>query len=63
MRRNPNITLPELYGKLRTDKVYSRHVCSLFRVMRKLGYFINKEQHKKYVPKPYDTPKELGIKW
>ena len=63
MRRNPNITLPELYGKLRTDKGYSRHACSLFRVMRKLGYFVNKEQHKKYIPKPYDTPKELGIKW
>ena len=48
MRRNPNITLPELYGKLRTDKGYSRHACSLFRVMRKLGYFVNKEQHRKY---------------
>ena len=47
MRRNPNITLPELYGKLRTDKGYSRHACSLFRVMRKLGYFVNKEKQKK----------------
>ena len=47
MRRNPNITLPELYGKLRTDKGYSRHACSLFRVMRKLGYFVNKEHSKK----------------
>ena len=63
MRRNPNITLSELYGKLRTDKGYSRHACSLFRVMRKLWYFVNKEKHNKYVPKPYDTPKELGIKW
>ena len=28
-RRNPQITLPELYGKLRTEKGYSRHACSL----------------------------------
>ena len=31
---------------------------------RKLGYLQEKKQKKtKYVPKPYDTPKELGIKW
>ena len=30
-RRNPHITLPELYGKLRTEKGYSRHAfCSTF---------------------------------
>lgn len=63
LRRNPNISLCELYGKLRTDKGYSRHACSLFRVMRKLGFYVNRESHQKYVPKPYDTPKELGIKW
>lgn len=63
MRRNPNISLSELYGKLRIDKGYSRHAASLYRVMKKLGYYINKEQHKKYIPKHYDTPKELGIKW
>ena len=63
LKRNPNISLCELYGKLRTDKGYSRHACSLFRVMRKLGFYVNKESHQKYVPKPYDTPKELGIKW
>lgn len=63
LRRNPNISMSELYGKLRVDKGYSRHACSLFRVMRKMGYFVNKEKHTKYSPKPYDTPKELGIKW
>lgn len=63
MRRNPNISLSELYGKLRVDKGYSRHAASLYRVMRKLGYYVNKEEHKKYIPKHYDTPKELGIKW
>ena len=62
-RRNPNISLPELYGKLRTEKGYSRHACSLFRVMRKMGYYVNKEKRIKYVPKHYDTPKQIGIKW
>lgn len=62
-RRNPNISLSELYGKLRTEKGYSRHACSLFRLMRKMGYFTHKENHKKYIPKHYDTPKQLGIKW
>jgi len=64
IRRNPNISMIELYGKLRIEKGYSRHACSLFRVLRKLG-FVNQKQHSytKYTPKPYDTPKELGIKW
>ena len=63
MRRNPNISMCELYGKLRTERGYSRHACSLFRVMRKMGYYVNKEKHEKYKPKHYDTPTELGVKW
>ena len=63
IRRNPNITLPELYGKLRTEKGYSRHACSLFRVIRKMELNIVKETHEKYVPKKYDTPTMIGIKW
>ena len=39
MRRNPHISLPELYGKLRIHKAYRRHPASLYRCMRKLGYF------------------------
>jgi transposase len=62
LRRNPTITMPELYGKLRTNKGFSRHACSLFRIMRKMGCFVNKEKHEKYTPKKYDTPKQLGIK-
>ena len=31
LRRNPHISLCELYGKLRTEKGYSRHAASLFR--------------------------------
>lgn len=63
LKRNPNISLCELYGKLRTEKGYSRHACSLFRVIRKLKYNVNKEKHTKYTPKHYDTPKDIGIKW
>ena len=63
IRRNPNISLCELYGKLRTEKGYSRHACSLFRVVRKLKYNVNKEKHTKYIPKHYETPKDIGIKW
>ena len=63
IRRNPNISLCELYGKLRTEKGYSRHACSLFRVVRKLKYNVNKEKHTKYTPKHYETPKDIGIKW
>ena len=63
IRRNPNISLCELYGKLRTKKGYSRHACSLFRVIRKLKYNVNKEKHAKYTPKYYETPKDIGIKW
>ena len=43
--------MPELYGKLRTERGYSRHACSLFRIVRKMGFYVNKEKHKKYVPK------------
>ena len=49
--------MSELYGKLRTEKGYSINACSLFRIMCKMGYFFNKEKHKKYIPKHYDTPK------
>ncbi len=42
---------------------YSRHAASLFRVLRKMGFYVDKEKHTKYVPKPYDTPTNIGIKW
>ena len=55
LRRNPNISLRELYGKLRTEKGYSRHACSLFRIMRKMEIYVNKEKKSKYTPKPLLT--------
>ena len=63
IRRNPTISLCELYGKLRVEKGYSRHACSLFRIVRKLKYPVNTEHHSKYTPKKYDTPTNIGIKW
>lgn len=63
IRRNPHISMSELYGKLRTEKGYSRTAPSLFRVLRKLGFYVNKEKHEKYVPKKYDTPTNIGVKW
>lgn len=64
IKRNPNISMIELYGKLRTNKGYSRHACSLFRILRKMGYYKQKQEtHTKYTPKPYETPENIGIKW
>ena len=64
-RRNPDISICELYGKLREDKAYSRHPGSLYRVFVRLGYRKKVESTKKKSKHngKYDTPKELGIKW
>ncbi len=63
-RRNPHISLCELYGKLRANKGYSRHPGSLYRVFRRLGYSSSAPStKKKRENQPYDTPTELGIKW
>lgn len=63
-RRNPHISVCELYGRLRTEKGYSRHPGSLYRVFVRLGYSSKAPSTKKMSkPKPYDTPTELGIKW
>ena len=63
-RRNPHISVCELYGKLRTEKGYSRHPGSLYRIFVRLGYSSKAPSTKKMrKPQPYDTPTELGIKW
>lgn len=64
LRRNPHSGLLELWMKLKLDKGYNRNPFSLFRVLRRLGYY-KQEAHVKttYVPKPYDTPNQIGIKW
>ncbi len=64
-RRNPNISICELYGKLRQEKAYSRHPGSLYRAFVRLGYRRKVESTKKKSKHPghYDTPAELGKKW
>ena len=64
-RRNPNISVCEMYGKLRQEKAYSRHPGSLYRVFVRLGYRTKVESTKKKSKHDgnYNTPKDLGIKW
>ncbi len=64
IRRNPKASLIEIFYKLKTQKGYDRHPCSLFRILRKIGFFKQKKSKRKsYLPKPYDTPKKIGVKW
>ena len=60
-RRNPNISICELYGKLRQEKAYSRHPGSLYRVSVRLGYRKKAASTKKKSKhlEHYDTPTEL----
>lgn len=63
-RRNPNISVCELYGKLKYNKGYRRHPGSLYRVFIRLGFSKKVKSTKdSYKPKPYDTPSRLGVKW
>lgn len=64
IRRNPHISICELYGKLRCAKGYSRHPGSLYRVLRRLGFSSSSPSTKeKRKSQPYDTPSQIGIKW
>lgn len=64
-RRNPNISVCEMYSKLREQHAYSRHPSSLYRIFVKLGYRTKVESTKKKTKHngKYDTPTELGVKW
>lgn len=64
-RRNPHISVCELYGKLRQEKGYTRHPGSLYRVFVRLGYRQKAESTKKKSKHlgHYDTPTQLGKKW
>ena len=61
-RRNPNISINELYGKLREEKAYSRHPGSLYRVFVRLGYRKSTESTMKKSKHngKYDTPPVVG---
>ena len=62
-RRNPNISICELYGKLREDKGYTRNPGSLYRVFVRLGFRKKLESTKKKSKhnKNYDTPIDICI--
>ena len=64
-RRNPNITVCEMYSKLREKHAYSRHPGSLYRIFVKLNYRTRKEpaEKKSKHDGKYETPTELGVKW
>lgn len=65
IRRNPNITLNEIWYKLKINKGYTRKPASLYRVLRKIGYYNNpkiKGTSKKH-NKEYHTPDKIGEKW
>lgn len=63
IKRNPNISLNELYGKLRVKYGYSRNIVTLYRYLRKTGYFIDlSKTRNNHIPKPYDTPLGIGEK-
>lgn len=62
-RRNPGISLCELYGKL-ISRGYKRAYGSLYRVCSRLGIVKKVKSTKdKYKPQRYDTPSFPGIKW
>ena len=63
IKRNPNIGLNELYGKLRVNFSYRRNPVSLYRLLRKNGWYENVKKKIKYVPQPYNTPIHIGEKW
>ena len=63
-RLNPHISICEMYGKLRSQKGYSRHPGSLYRIYRTLGFSSKAPStKKKRNPQKYDTPTQLGVKW
>lgn len=63
IRRNPNIGLNELYGKLRLNYAYSRNPVSLYRLLRKNGWYSEVKKKNTYKPQPYNTPINIGVKW
>ncbi len=62
LRRNPDISVCELYGKLRQEIAYNRHPGSLYRVLVRLGFRKKTPSTKKESKHlgHYDTPKRDG---
>jgi len=60
-RRNPNLGLLEFWYRLKRHG-YTRHPGSLYRVMKRIGYFSQPKPKKKYIPKPYEQMTYPGQK-
>lgn len=63
IRRTPDIGLNELYGKLRLNYGYTRNPVTLYKYLKRLGFYDNKKKKMPYKPKPYNTPEHIGEKW
>ena len=63
IRRSPDIGLNELYGKLRVKYGYSRNPATLYRYLKRQGFYDSRPKKKPYSPKPYDTPERIAEKW
>ena len=63
IRRNKDIGLNELYGKLRLNYGYTRNPVTLYKFLKKIGFYDKRPKKKPYKPKPYDTPEHIGVKW
>ncbi len=63
IRRNKDIGLNELYGKLRLNYGYTRNPATLYRYLKRIGFYDNRKKKKPYKPKPYNTPEHIGEKW
>ena len=63
IRRNPNIGLNELYGKLRLNFAYKRNPASLYRFLTKNNWYTNTKKKVNYKPQKYHTPEHIGQKW
>lgn len=63
IKRNPNIGLNELYGKLKSSYAYTRDPSGLYKFLKKKKMFEEVRIKERYKPKKYDTPAMLGIKW
>lgn len=65
IRRNPHITLCKLLIKLKRNKGYKRHIVSLYKLLKRIGFYnqVLISETSNYKSKKYNTPKELGKKW
>lgn len=63
IRRTPDIGLNELYGKLRLNYGYTRNPATLYRYLKRVGFYDNRKKKTPYKPKPYNTPEHIGEKW